>query len=126
MFDLFDKCRKMLFFQEGEIGVFINLLTDTKVVLGNVVHTNQIFELSTGFLVAGDADSNNVGITRVVQNRISIVNRTIYCIGIDSGKIRLVLCISVSNISLGVQFDKLIFVSLILNQNWIVFSIIGQ
>lgn len=85
-----------------------------------------MLELSTGFLVAGDADGNNIGITRVVQNRISIVNRTIYCIGIDSGKIRLVLCISVSNISFGVQFDKLIFVSLILNQNWIVFSIIGQ
>ena len=83
-------------------------------------------ELSTDFLVAGDADGNNIGITRVVQNCISIVNRTIYCIGIDSGKIRLVLCIFVSNISFGVQFDKLIFVSLILNQNWIVFSIIGQ
>ena len=126
MFDLFDKCRKMLFFQEGEIGVFINLLPNTKVVLGNVVHTNQMVELSTGFLVAGDADSNNVGITRVVQNRIGIVNRAIYSIGIDSGKIRLVLGSSVSNISFGVQFDKLIFVSLILNQNWIVFSIISQ
>ena len=126
MFDLFDKCRKVLFFQEGEIGVFINLLTDTKVVLGNVVHTNQILELSTDFLISGDADSNNIGITRVVQNRISIVNRTIYCIGIDSGKIRLIFCISVSNISFGVQFDKFIFVSLILNQNWIVFSIISQ
>lgn len=38
-------------------------------------------ELSTGFLVAGDADSNNVGIARVVQNRIGIVNRAIYSIG---------------------------------------------
>ena len=126
MFDLFDKCRKVLFLQEGEVGIFINFLPNAKVDLGNIVHTNQMLELSTGFLVAGDADGNNIGITRLVQNRISIVNRTIYCIGIDSGKIRLVLCISVSNISFGVQFDKLIFVSLILNQNWIVFSIIGQ
>lgn len=126
MFDLFDKCRKVLFLQEGEVGIFINLLPNAKVVLGNVVHTNQMVELSTGFLVAGDADSNNVGITRVVQNRIGIVNRAIYSIGIDSGKIRLVLGSSVSNISFGVQFDKFIFVSLILNQNWIVFSIISQ
>ena len=43
MFDLFDKCREVFFFQKRKIGIFINLLTNAKIALGNVVNADQMF-----------------------------------------------------------------------------------
>ena len=60
-------------------------------------------------------DGNNICITRVVQNRIRIVNRTVYCIRVDICIIRLVLRVSVRNIPFSIQLYKFIFVSFVFN-----------
>ena len=59
-----------------------------------------------------------------MQYGICIVNSTIYGIRVNVGKVRLILCGFVRNITFVIQFNELIFISFVFNEDRIILTVI--
>ena len=112
--------------QEREIGVGTDLLSHTKIFFGNDVDADFVAEFFGFVPPSRHSDGKDVRIVRVVEYGVGIVYRAIDRIGVDVAEVRLVVCLLVVDLPVGICFDESVFMPLVFDENGIVFHVASR
>lgn len=109
----------MVLFQKRKILILPDLLTVSKIPLigRNIIYAYFMMQIIKRIPITGYANGNYFCICCIMQYGIRIMHGAVDCKSVDILKIRFIFLSFVCNNSIIVQFDQLIFISLIFNEN---------